>query len=614
MVVTVTTVASATAPVPRRDVRVFLHESNERQRSLFLQAFAALQARDPMDPKSYAQVSAIHGLPNFEYDNYPMAKPNGGYCVHGQTLFPTWHRPYIALIEMLIIEAAVSIAKTYTTDTQAWVAAAQAIRFPYFDFASYETVTSGIPSILVDETVTVLAAPNAQATSIRNPLASFAMPQAITNALPDNLGALKTYQNTVRFPTSEAPNAKSDVAQLQSAFKQAASNLRSMVRVIFDGTVTKWADFSNHSLDNSHKQPGNYHSLEYVHDQVHGLISGGGGHMGYPEVAAFDPIFYFHHCNVDRLLALYENMFGVYVDDSDARKKLAPFRETEVGGAWDSADAKDVARFGYTYEELAKSGKDLQQSVVASYTGTGAPAPVPQELPASQQQPIKPPVQPAKSQQPSNPQPPTESQQHVASWLTQPQGAPSAPPPHVQAAPHHLNSLQASVENIARQFTGLFHESGNNAFNTAREVVINAETVRPHADHVYAHFSVPKNAINGPFTINFAVNGVPAAQCFIFARVARELCSNCVDYDNLTLGGGASLTAAFTQANLLDRPEAWRAAVRVSVVDWKGNNIRVESLRGLNVFLRGSRDQVGVTGLLGTLMHRTWGEEVVEII
>ncbi len=40
--------------------------------------------------------------------------------------------------------------------------------------------------------------------------------------------------------------------------------------------------------------------------QVHNTVGGNGGHMTYPEVAAFDPIFFLHHANVDRLLALWQ--------------------------------------------------------------------------------------------------------------------------------------------------------------------------------------------------------------------------------------------------------------------------------------------------------------------
>jgi len=47
---------------------------------------------------------------------------------------------------------------------------------------------------------------------------------------------------------------------------------------------------------------GNYSDLEQIHDQIHGEV---GGIMGLLEVAAFHPLFWLHHCNIDRLLETY---------------------------------------------------------------------------------------------------------------------------------------------------------------------------------------------------------------------------------------------------------------------------------------------------------------------
>lgn len=44
----------------------------------------------------------IHGLPKNEWDGVKGYFPNekGGYCPHGTILFPTWHRPYLAMMEV----------------------------------------------------------------------------------------------------------------------------------------------------------------------------------------------------------------------------------------------------------------------------------------------------------------------------------------------------------------------------------------------------------------------------------------------------------------------------------------------------------------------------------
>lgn len=80
--------------------------------------------------------------------------------------------------------------------------------------------------------------------------------------------------------------------------------------------------------------------LEDVHDTVHGWV---GGSMGKVGIAAFDPIFWAHHCMIDRLWYLwqinnkpetgFEQMLGI---------PLSPFNLTVK-------DVLDIRRLGYDY-------------------------------------------------------------------------------------------------------------------------------------------------------------------------------------------------------------------------------------------------------------------------
>ena len=54
-------------------------------------------------------VIGIHGLPSAAWDGVEgnnnidpkTKKPTvGNYCTHGTILFPTWHRPYLAMLEV----------------------------------------------------------------------------------------------------------------------------------------------------------------------------------------------------------------------------------------------------------------------------------------------------------------------------------------------------------------------------------------------------------------------------------------------------------------------------------------------------------------------------------
>ncbi len=56
---------------------------------------------------SFFGIGGIHGLPYVQWDGSGGTKPVpksewGGYCHHGSTLFPTWHRPYVGLFEVYL--------------------------------------------------------------------------------------------------------------------------------------------------------------------------------------------------------------------------------------------------------------------------------------------------------------------------------------------------------------------------------------------------------------------------------------------------------------------------------------------------------------------------------
>src|SRR5260221_22795 len=68
-----------------------------------------MQKENQDNVPSYFSVGKIHGLPYRPWDGAVGSRPWnprttwGGYCTHGSVLFPTWHRPYVALYEVSII-------------------------------------------------------------------------------------------------------------------------------------------------------------------------------------------------------------------------------------------------------------------------------------------------------------------------------------------------------------------------------------------------------------------------------------------------------------------------------------------------------------------------------
>lgn len=52
---------------------------------------------------SHFQIGGIHGRPYKKWNESggdSKVGDFGGYCTHGSVLFPTWHRPYVALYEV----------------------------------------------------------------------------------------------------------------------------------------------------------------------------------------------------------------------------------------------------------------------------------------------------------------------------------------------------------------------------------------------------------------------------------------------------------------------------------------------------------------------------------
>ncbi len=90
--------------------------------------------------------------------------------------------------------------------------------------------------------------------------------------------------------------------------------------------LTDFADFSN--------------QLQDVHDGIHGWV---GGDMGVIATSAFDPIFWEHHCMIDRVWYLWQLQNGVNnIPRSYLGRPLAPFNYTVQ-------EVLDIGHLGYQY-------------------------------------------------------------------------------------------------------------------------------------------------------------------------------------------------------------------------------------------------------------------------
>ncbi|TPX74212.1 hypothetical protein CcCBS67573_g04508 [Chytriomyces confervae] len=525
---------SSEAVVARMEVHDFFAPANIRQSSLFLQAFEYIKNLPETDSRSFAAISSIHGEPvGMTYDSFPGPKgpSNRGYCKHADPLFPIWHRPYIALIENVIIDVAVTvIAPKYTTNNAEWVAAARRIRFPFWDYASDIALKDPFPAIFTQQTVQIQVAPTGAAGSMRNPLVSFRLPANIYGQLQrSGMRNRETYRSGF-LSTHE-------VAQT-----------RAQVRLLFDETLEDWLAFSNTRLDgDDENNPRQFHSLEGIHNSIHGYL-GKGTYMGNPASASFDPVFYFHHCNVDRLTALYQATNGGFPSASLAQTPLTPFRIRDGSNtAWNSNDAKTTEAFGYTYPELVNGtrGTQLSRLLMQKYTF----------------------VDPSRIVD-TNP-----NRRRDSSELSARDGVSSAAPTYFGRARSYLQKAVTK----AYQISGFTHRiEAEKVFTETRPVTEGSS----EGDSVFAHYIVDMHSIDEPFTVNIKVDGHSAGKGYVFATPKNSAS------DKMMIGGNVVLTYELANAGILHKPELWKSRIEVEILDFEGDKVAMSYFPTLKVNLR----------------------------
>lgn len=299
-----------------------------------MRAWKGIQELPPGDKRSFFTFAGYHGEP-FRGAGWGNSSYWGGYCNHGNVLFPTWHRVYLFQLE----EALRSIP------------GCAEVTLPFWDETSSETLKNGIPWALTNETFTF-----SDGTEILNPLASYRMPINIVDHLspfPDaNYSKPKGYE-TVRYPLSGLvgdldkdatkahnalyPNQAENVKTLNSNIVQWLNSTFVIGNdpVPVGGVYEKFRNcldapnytvFSNTSSASAWNDNANQHvvALESPHNSIHlavggyeitgqadfSVIDGANGDMGENDTAAFDPIFFFHHCFIDRVFWLWQNRHG----------------------------------------------------------------------------------------------------------------------------------------------------------------------------------------------------------------------------------------------------------------------------------------------------------------
>ncbi|MEL7251096.1 MAG: tyrosinase family protein [Bacteroidota bacterium] len=353
-------------------------DGNTKPLDDLIRAWKGIKELPPEDLNSFFNLAGYHGEP-FTGGGAYNAKYWGGYCNHGNVLFPTWHRVYVLKIE----EALQSIE------------GCEDVMMPYWDETSEESLKDGIPEILTKEQVEL------DGKTINNPLISYTFPVQVDDLETDPVGAYAYTKpagyTTVRYPlsglvgTEEAriktlihndkyPDYDTNVKLLNTNVKgwlnagptSPPTNLKKAKALPPDGSIHRkyidCLDAPNYTLFSNTTSAGAFHDanpkqrkvtpLESPHNDVHlsvggydfpgfesGLIADSNGDMGENNTASFDPIFFFHHCNVDRMFWLWQKRNGktddFEIDSSDEGAKSGQGQGPTPNFPWDSVLSMD---------------------------------------------------------------------------------------------------------------------------------------------------------------------------------------------------------------------------------------------------------------------------------
>ncbi|BCR88449.1 tyrosinase family protein [Aspergillus chevalieri] len=330
---------------------------NPGQLDKLIHAFRKIQEADPGEPgnpnlKSFYVIAGLHGQP-FRGAGYANSAWWGGYCHHGNVLFPTWHRAYLFHLERAL---------------QA-VPGCQDVALPYWDE-------------MEDELPEIFLRPKYKFTNeaygtapIDNPLHSYVLQQGFFDKLARYVKSegndepkLQDYGKHTGYRTVRCPysglvgkddlketiqhNWMVDAMGMGYADKVLNENVKRWLHsgvipgrdqwdsgyvgakmdyqrsleapnyTVFSNITSagRWNDDNISHVSSPDYRPQNLNKyvspLERPHNSMHLAVGGhdfpdlkenevrfkaANGDMGENDTAGFDPIFFFHHCFVDKV-------------------------------------------------------------------------------------------------------------------------------------------------------------------------------------------------------------------------------------------------------------------------------------------------------------------------
>lgn len=314
---------------------------NKKPLEDLIRAWHGIQKLPPSDRNSFFSIAGYHGEP-FRGAGWGNASWWGGYCNHGNILFPTWHRGYLLRLE----------------EALRTIPGCSDVAMAFWDETDNATKEHGVPTIFLQHEFTLPEG------TIPNPLRSYTFQAPIKDHVdpdvdPDEPQTTPSPSydkpqgyETVRYPFSGLASAKAQDStkayndSLKGKDTDGILNfnverwlgnvpdprvgqrdrfkacLNAPNYTVFSNTTSaaEWND-SQYVLHDqasaagtTDPPPAKVVPLESPHNNMHLAVGGfnwgtaddndpayakANGDMGENDTASFDPIFYFHHCFID---------------------------------------------------------------------------------------------------------------------------------------------------------------------------------------------------------------------------------------------------------------------------------------------------------------------------
>lgn len=337
----------------------------------YAKGVAAMQARELSDPSSWWFFAAIHGeyvnekgfpgwgslpspppVPTSPEPSQTVQEQYWDQCQHQSWYFPPWHRGYLLALEAQIRAEVISLGGPESWALPYWNYFGPGDEFNMPPAFAQKTLPDGSPNALF---VTARYGPDGDG-----------------NIYIPTAAAIQQHPNDPNF-------VYGPVTQVCMSNTIYTGSNAATTPPGFGGPDTGFS----HSGGTSGNLENNPHNLVHVYvggnapdGQTYGLMSD-------PGLAGLDPIFYLHHCNIDRMWATWNATPNANPTDTNWLNGPAAIGEREFvmpwpdGTAWvytpqqmDSLDQLD-----YTYDSLAAPAAVPAEALVARrLTRLGAPA------------------------------------------------------------------------------------------------------------------------------------------------------------------------------------------------------------------------------------------------